>query len=154
MSASLSVRSITPSAAHRAVGAALEMAKREGLAIVACVVDAGGRTVAHLRMTDAPFHSDDIARDKAFTAASFRMPTEVLGARLAHDAVLRDGIARRHRTILFGGGVPIMEQGHVIGAIGVSGASEDQDRQIARAGIEAIAPSALPEDHLPAGESA
>nr|WP_087573730.1 heme-binding protein [Sphingomonas sp. CDS-1] len=154
MSASLSVRSITPLAAHRAVGAAMARAEREGLAIVACVVDSGGRTIAHLRMTDAPFHSNGIAKDKAFTAASFRMPTEELGARLAHDAVLRDGIAQRRRTILFGGGLPIMEQGHVIGAIGVSGASEEQDRLIAQAGIEAIEPGAPPEKHLPAGESA
>lgn len=138
MSHAVLVPSITAEAAHRAVGAAMAQAGAEGLAIVACVVDAGGLAVAQIRMTGAPLHSNDIARDKAYTAASFRLPTDALATALSANPVLRDGIARRPGTILFGGGFPIVEQGQVIGGIGVSGASEEQDRAIAQAGLSAI----------------
>lgn len=143
MSIAILLRSISARAAYQAVGAAMARAEADGLAIAACVVDAGGLPVAQVRMAGAPFHSNDIARDKAYTAMSFRLPTEALGAELSANPVLHDGIARRPGTILFGGGLPIVENGHVIGGIGVSGASEQRDRTIAQAGLSAVRPDSL-----------
>lgn len=139
MTAAHALRSITARAAHDAVGAAIARAEADGIPVVACVVDAGGLPVAELRMAGAPLHSNGIAADKAYTAASFRLPTDELAARLAGNPLLQDGIARRARTILFGGGLPIIEGAEVIGGIGVSGASEEQDRLFAKAGLDAVA---------------
>jgi uncharacterized protein GlcG (DUF336 family) len=141
------VPSISAQAAHRAVGAALACAEAEKLAVVACVVDASGIVVAQLRMTGAPFHSNGVAHDKAYTAMSFRLPTDELGAQLSSNPILRDGIARRPGTILFGGGLPILENGQVIGGIGVSGASEDEDRLIAKAGLDAVSSDRTPSNY-------
>jgi len=145
VTAARAFRSITARAAHSAVGEAIARAEAEGAAVVACVVDAAGVPVAGLRMAGAPLHSNGIAADKAYTAASFRLPTEELARCLEDNPVLQHGIARRPRTILFAGGLPILEQGDLIGGIGVSGASEEQDRRFAEAGLEAVAAFAAAE---------
>ena len=94
---------------------------------------------AFLRMPGAPLHSVDIAIDKAYTAVSFGLPTsrwtEVLQS---HSPAVRDGLVQRPRFVAFGGGLPIVEDGKCIGAIGVSGGSEQQDEQIAHAGLAAL----------------
>ncbi len=122
-------------AAQAAVLAAEAMDRRVNVA----VVDPSGTLAAFLRMPGAPLHSVEIAIDKAYTAVSFGLPTsrwtEVLAG---HSPAVRDGLARRPRFVAFGGGLPLMEHGQPIGAIGVSGASEDEDESIARAGARAI----------------
>ncbi len=95
--------------------------------------------MACLRADGAFSASLGIARDKAFTAAVFGVSTDALHDALSAREVLRDGIASRPGVVLFGGGVPIVEEGNVIGAIGVSGGSEDDDRACALAGLTAIA---------------
>ena len=73
-----------------------------------------------------------IAKDKAYTAAVFGASTDDLSNALKDNPVLHHGIAIRPGVVLFGGGLPIVEDGAVIGAIGVSGGSEDDDRACAR----------------------
>jgi uncharacterized protein GlcG (DUF336 family) len=97
-----------------------------------------GGLVAFLRAHGAPFHSTEIAQDKAYTAASFRMPTEQLQRVVEDDAALRDGIVRRDRLVMFAGGLPIQFGSDVVGGIGVSGGSEEMDRNLAAAGLAAI----------------
>ena len=103
------------------------------------LVDPSGVLAAFLRMPGAPLHSVDIAIDKAYTAVSFGLPTsrwtEVLQS---HSPAVRDGLVQRPRFVAFGGGLPIVEDGKCIGAIGVSGGSEQQDEQIAHAGLAAL----------------
>lgn len=126
-------------AAHAALGAAVRQAEALDVKINVAVVDAGGNLAGFLRMPGSFLHSIDIAIDKAYTAASFGMPTgdwpQVLKA--SPEAV-RDGLPRRPRVVAFGGGFPIEVDGERIGGIGVSGASEEQDEQCARAGLAAI----------------
>ena len=81
----------------------------------------------------------DIAIDKAYTAAGFGLPTSAWTAALeSHSAAVREGLPRRPRMVCFGGGLPIRNEGKLIGGIGVSGGSEDQDEACARAGLTAI----------------
>ena len=94
--------------------------------------------MACLRADRAFAASVEIARDKAWTAAVFGLSTDALGAAVAQPEALRDGIARRPGVVLFGGGLPIIEAGLVIGGIGVSGGAEDDDRAGARAGLAAL----------------
>ena len=138
MSVTIRRDSIASAAALQAVSAAVAHGRSRGAATVAAVVDPSGDTVACLRADGAFSASAGIAQDKAYTAAVFGISTDQLCAALEHREVLREGIALRPRVILFGGGLPIVEDGRVVGAIGVSGGSEDDDRACAQAGLAAL----------------
>jgi uncharacterized protein GlcG (DUF336 family) len=142
MSISRTITTITAEAALAAVQAALRAAHARGVPVVAAVVDAGGHLLACLRADGAFIASIGIARDKAWTAAVFGAATEKLAVALSHNPVLLDGIAGRENVVLFGGGVPILHNGTVIGGIGVSGGSEEDDCIAATAGLKAIGLSA------------
>jgi uncharacterized protein GlcG (DUF336 family) len=90
-------------------------------------------------MAGAPLHSMDIATDKAYTAASFGLPTGRWQEALAsHSDAVRQGLVLRPRFVAFGGGLPITASGARLGGIGVSGGSEAQDEAIAQAGLQAL----------------
>jgi len=126
-------------AAHAAAGAAAREAARLGVAVNIALVDPAGLLAAFVRMPGAPLHSVDIATDKAYTAASFGLPTNAWHAALAsHSEAVREGLVLRPRFVAFGGGLPIVEGGARIGGIGVSGGSEAQDEAIARAGLRSL----------------
>lgn len=140
MSNSSSVKQahVGTTAAHTVVAAAVAHAQRLGIRINVAVTDAGGNLMAFLRMNGAFLHSIDIAVDKAYTAASFGFATSQWPQVLAGDEALRLGIVHRPRLVVFGGGLPITEHGELIGGIGVSGGSAEQDEACARAGLEAL----------------
>ncbi len=139
MQVSASQSTVTWEAAAAAVRAAAEKAGALGIAINVAVVDRAGLLVGFLRMPGAPLHSIDIAIDKAYTAASFGLPTGHWHAALReHSEAVRQGIPLRPRFVAFGGGLPLEAGGERIGGIGVSGGSEQQDEQCARAGLAAI----------------
>lgn len=142
MSPASSQDAITCEAAAAVVGACVEQAREAGLKVCAAVVDSSGVLTAFLRMPGAPFHSTDIAIDKAYTAASFGLPTAQLGeAMLQHSAAVQKGVLLRPRIVLFGGGLPLQHDGAQIGAVGVSGATEDQDIRCAEHGRNALVAS-------------
>ena len=129
---------ISTDATHRAVRAAVERADELGIRINVAVTDAGGVLAAFLRMPGAFLHSVDIAIDKAYTAASFGWPTSQWERIFEGDAALARGMPHRPRIVVFGGGLPIRAGEALIGGIGVSGGSAEQDESCARAGLEAI----------------
>lgn len=136
---SVEQRVIDAMAASEVVRVAVAHAAVLGIRINVAVVDAGGNLAAFLRMPGAFLHSIDIAIDKAYTAASFGLPTSQWHAALQqHSEAVREGIVRRPRFVGFGGGLPIVEAGQRIGGIGVSGGSEAQDEACAQAGLAAI----------------
>lgn len=125
-------------AANAAVVAAVRHAEQLQVRVNVAVVDRGAHLAAFLRMPGAPFHSIDIARDKAGTAVSFGFATSDWAQALAAmSETTRAGLVGRPGMAMIGGGVPIEADGWIIGAIGVSGASEAQDEAIARAGAAA-----------------
>lgn len=131
-------RTITAEAANAAVVAAVAKAGALGLRINVAVTDPAGVLVAFLRMPGAFLHSVDIAVDKAYTAAGFGFPTSQWEAMLAGNDALRWGMPHRPRIVVFGGGLPIREGGTLIGGIGVSGGSAEEDEICARAGLAAL----------------
>lgn len=135
---SIAERAITAEAAAAATQAAVAHAQRLGIRVNVAVTDAAGRLAAFLRMPGAFAHSIDIAIDKAYTAASFGFPTSQWPEVLAGDDALRLGLPLRPRLVVFGGGLPIDEEGQRIGGIGVSGGSAEQDEACARAGLAAL----------------
>ena len=139
MNVSVSQAVIGWEAAAAAARAAAQQADSLGIHINIAVVDLGGNLAGFLRMPGAPLHSIDIAIDKAYTSASFGLPTSQWhGALQEHSAAVREGIVLRPRFVAFGGGLPIVEAGQRIGGIGVSGGSEEQDEACAQAGLAAI----------------
>jgi uncharacterized protein GlcG (DUF336 family) len=100
------------------------------------VVDAGGGLVAHVRMDGAWLGSVDIAINKAWTARAFDTSTEDL-AGLTQSGQQGFGLNTTNgsRVVIFGGGIPIKLDGAVIGAVGASGGSVEQDVAVARAAL-------------------
>lgn len=138
MQVTASIPGITAEAACTAVQAAVRHAEANGWRINVAVVDRGGNLMSFLRMPGAFIHSIDIAIDKAYTSASFGFPTKQWMAAIGHDEGMKLGFSATPRLIVFGGGLPIKSGDDWIGGIGVSGASEAQDEECARAGLKAI----------------
>lgn len=138
MSIAVSEPQIHWRAATDAVAAAIARAEELGILINAAVVDRGGNLLTFQRMNGAFLHSIGISIDKAYTAAGFGFPTGKWMDEIRDLPQLREGIVHRDRLVIFGGGFPIVVDGKVIGAIGVSGGSEEQDEQCASAGLRAL----------------
>lgn len=125
-------------AAHAAVEAAVQEAQRLNVLINVAVADVSGNLVAFLRMPGAFPQSIGIAIDKAYTAGGFGFPTGDWMKVVGDNEGMKLGFSAQPRLIVFGGGLPIRSNGQLIGGIGVSGASEEQDGICARAGLRAI----------------
>lgn len=103
-----------------------------GIDAVLAIVDERGNLAAYLRMDGAFFVSEDLAIDKAWTAAGFRVPTaDLLSLFKGAPAAVKDGVLGRPRISLVPGGLPLVAGQRLLGGVGVSGGSADQDVQIA-----------------------
>ena len=115
---------LTYAGARRALEAALAAASEIGGAFNIAVTDAAGRLLAFARMDGAFAASGAIAQDKAWTVANFGgLASDELYAAIAGEPDVRDGILAQARVAAFPGGVAIVVDGHVVGAIGASGGS-------------------------------
>lgn len=131
-------RSLTVEVATRAAQAAMESCRKAGFQVGVAVVDRSGLLQAFLRDRFAGAHTVDVATNKAWTAASFRIPTTDL-ANETQPGRPMNAIRNVARVTAIGGGLPIEAAGAVVGAIGVSGApGGDADDACAKAGIRAI----------------
>ncbi len=121
----------------------LEGAERKaqeiGVPMDIAVVDDGGNLLAFYRMDGAKITSIDIAINKAFTAAGARKATHEY-AEIAQPGGPAFGIhvSNQGRFMVFGGGLPIFVDGHIVGGVGCSSGTPEQDRIVAEAGIEAF----------------
>jgi uncharacterized protein GlcG (DUF336 family) len=132
------VRLMTPETALAAARAALEQCRKSNYQVGVAVVDRTGTPQVVLRDRFAGPHTFQVALDKAWTAASFRMPTAEL-ARETQAGRPMSGLRSQPRVLAIGGGIPIEAGGATLGAIGVSGApGGDADDACAAAGIKAI----------------
>ncbi|OVZ55295.1 cobalamin adenosyltransferase [Pigmentiphaga sp. NML080357] len=132
-------RALTLDAVRTALDAAVREASGQGIRVNVAVVDASGVLLGFLRMPGAFLHSADIAVDKAYTAAGFRLPTGAWDEALkGHSPAVRQGLPARPRFAGFGGGFPLVAEGELVGGIGVSGGSEEQDEACARAACAAL----------------
>lgn len=112
-----------------------ERAKQLDMKVVTAVSDASGRPVAIHCMDGAYIGSFDVALNKTFTSAAFQMSTEKLGKLSAPGAELY-GIqyTNEGKIVIFGGGEPLMAGDTMIGALGVSGGTAEQDTALAQYG--------------------
>jgi uncharacterized protein GlcG (DUF336 family) len=132
-------KSLTPEAALTAARAAMESCRKAGYQVSVAVVDRAGLPQVLLRDRYATAHTVDIALDKAWTAASFKIPTAALAAETQAGKPM-SGLRSQARVMAAAGGQIIEAAGSVLGAIAVSGAAGgDADDACARDGIKAIA---------------
>jgi len=130
---------ITLSDARRVIAAAEAKAADIEQPMNIAVADTGGNLVAHVRMDRAWLGSIDISINKAYTARAFDIATKDL-AEHSQSGGQFFGIhaSNSGRIMIFAGGVPLMRDGEVVGAIGVSGGSGEQDHAVAAAGAAAF----------------
>jgi uncharacterized protein GlcG (DUF336 family) len=126
--------------AQRIVGAATSKAASDGLLMNVAVVDAGDNLTAFARMDGAWLGSIDIAIAKAHTARRFDITTQELG-QMAQPGEPLYGIhvLAEGGNVIFAGGIPLEgPDGAIVGAVGVSGGTPDQDHEVCQAGVEAF----------------
>jgi uncharacterized protein GlcG (DUF336 family) len=130
---------MTMNKAQRIIEAATAKAKEIGQPMNIAVVDAGTNLTAFARMDEAWLGSIDIAINKAFTAKAFDLSTQDLGKNSQPgDQFFGIHVSNHTRVMIFAGGIPIKENGQVVGAVGVSGGSGVQDQTVAEAAVAAV----------------
>lgn len=122
--------------ARRIIAAGERKAIEMGIPYNIAVADAGGGLLAHIRMDGAWLGSVDIAINKAWTARAFDMPTDDL-SHWTQSGQQGFGLNTTNdlKVVIFGGGIPLKRDGLVIGAVGASGGSVEQDVAVARAAV-------------------
>jgi len=129
---------ITLEQAKKAMAGAEAEARKNSWNVVIAIVDSGGNLVMLQRMDNTQFGSIDVAKGKAHTAVAFRRPTKAFQDLIAQGGVnLR--LLKLEGASPLEGGVPVIQDGKIVGAIGVSGVTSQQDAQIATAGADALA---------------
>src|ERR1700741_1973112 len=125
--------------ARSVIAAAEKKASEIGQPMNIAVVDEGGNLVTHARMDGAWIGSIDISINKAFTSRAFDITTKDLATHSQSGGQFFGIHASNHgKIMIFAGGIPLKRGGKVVGAIGVSGGSGDQDHAVAEAGAAAF----------------
>ena len=129
---------VTLADARRIIAAAEKKASEIGQPMNIAVADEGGNIVAHVRMDNAWIGSIDISMKKAFTSRAFDIATKDLATHSQSGGQFFGIHASNNgKIMIFAGGIPLKKNGGVVGAIGVSGGSGDQDHAVAEAGAAA-----------------
>ena len=130
---------ITLADAEIILGAAKDHANSLGIKVSICVVDARGDLLALIRMDGARFYTTDVARGKATVSAMFGRPSAAFAER-ANSPVFQSLNQMQQGRLVFGqGAIPVTKGEEIIGAVGVSGGSSQQDEEVASAGVSALA---------------
>jgi uncharacterized protein GlcG (DUF336 family) len=133
------INSLNLADARSIIAAGEKKALALGIPYNLAVVDAGGNLIAHVRMDGAWLGSIDIAIHKAFTSRAFDMATEDL-AKMAQSGKPLFGInsTNHERVVIFAGGMPVKMGDRVVGAVGASGGTVEQDQKVVEAAVAAF----------------
>ena len=135
MSQTRTTHVLTLEAARKATTAAEAEARRQGWEMSIAIVDPSGTLLHFIRMDGAPASSVDLSLGKARTSARFRRPSKSLADAVAEG---RAGLVGAEGMLMMEGAVPVVVDGEVVAAIGVSGATGAQDAQVAAAGAATV----------------
>src|SRR6202049_3075342 len=130
---------VTLSDARRVIAAGEKKAKEIGQPMNIAVADGGGNIVAHVRMDGAWIGSIDISMKKAYTSRAFDITTKDLASHSqSGNQFFGIHASNDGKIMIFAGGIPLKKDGKVVGAIGVSGGSGEQDHAVADRGAAAF----------------
>lgn len=132
----LSKRTLSLAAAKKVAAGAESFARRKGWNVVIAVVDDGGHLICLSRMDGTQIGSIEVAQAKALTALAFKRPTKTWSEVLAGG---RHAVLGLPGVTPVEGGLPLLAGTEIVGAIGVSGVTSEQDGQIAEAGVAVLA---------------
>lgn len=125
--------------ARRVIAAAEKKAAAIGQPMNIAVADAGGNLVAHVRMDGAWLGSIDISIKKAYTSRAFDISTKDLATHSqSGDQFFGIHASNDGKIMIFAGGIPLERNGKIVGSVGVSGGSGEQDHAVAEAGAAAL----------------
>lgn len=125
--------------AKKLIEGAEKEAEKLGVSMVISIVNQDGTLIAVHRMDNAWIASIEIAQNKAWTSAALTMPTENLADATVPNAELYGlNTTNNGRIVVFGGGIPLEVDGEIIGAVGVSGSSVENDIKVAQAAVKAL----------------
>ncbi|UTJ06813.1 GlcG/HbpS family heme-binding protein [Arcobacter roscoffensis] len=131
-------KDLTSQTALKLCELSIEKANELNIKINVSVTDSKGIELAFIRMDDSFIHSSQIAKDKAYTSASFGFDTDTWTQIFKSETHLEQGFSNQDRLIPFGGGLTIFENKEKVGAIGVSGGTEQEDIICAKYAIERL----------------
>lgn len=130
-------KKMTLAGARRIAAAAEAEALKQGFTMCIAIVDDGGHLLHFLRLDETQLGSIEVAIAKARTALMFKRPTRIFQDRLTVDGWMP--MLGLPHAVPLEGGLPITVEGRIVGAIGVSGGTPQQDGQVAAAGVAAVA---------------
>ncbi len=133
---SIERREITSNLAFQMVGSAIQLAEQKNVEVCAAICDPRGHLVALARTDNVMAPAIQYSIDKAWTAANFAISTQGLYERVSVKPAVSMGFSNRDRVLFFPGGFPIFEGDKCIGGLGISGAKDQDDIDIAQATIE------------------
>ena len=131
--------SLTLAEARQIIASGEQKAEELGVPYNLAVVDAGGNLIAHVRMDGAWLGSIDISIHKAWTARAFDMATDKL-AKMAQSGKPLFGInsTNHEKVVIFAGGMPVKRGASVVGAVGASGGTIEQDQKVVEAAVQGL----------------
>ena len=133
------IQTIEYAEAKRIIDAIVDKLLEEGKAAVVAVADTHGELIAFARMDGVPISSIRIAQNKAWTAARERKPTKDIGEKVRHPEKGFDiAYYGDPRFVGWGGGLPVLRNGQVVGAVAVSGLPSEEDIRLATLGTELV----------------
>lgn len=132
------IQTVSSDAALQLVAAARDAAIENDLRVAIAVTDAQGVVLATLRMDGVAPPVAEFALDKAYTAATMGRATSAFADRMSSSASLSLGLSTRPRLLAWGGGIPVVREGTILGGLGVSGARDEEDIACASAALAAI----------------
>ncbi len=132
-------RAVSRELARTGIDRAVQVSIDTGCVTCIAVLDGDGQLVSYDRMDGAPFQSAQLARDKAYSVAGNGTANHDFWDMIKDQPWLVNGVQKVRGLVVLGGGIPIVYEGELIGAVGVSGKSNmDEDRAIAEAAVAAI----------------
>ena len=133
------ISSIDYSEAQRAIALIVEKAEQMRKSVAVAVADPHGELIAFARMDGVPLPSINIAINKAFSAARARKPTQEIGDKVKDPEKGYDiSYYGDPRFVGWGGGIPVLRDGNIVGAVAVSGLSAAEDATLATLGVDII----------------
>ncbi|WP_096203145.1 GlcG/HbpS family heme-binding protein [Bacillus sp. FJAT-45350] len=129
---------LTHVAITSALDAAVQKADELGIKVCIAIVDDGGNLKGFIKMDGANLIPSQIAQDKAYTAAGFGLPTSDWYPKIKDKPALLHGIVHTDRMTIYGGGLPIYIEEDLVGGVGVSGGTGEQDIMCAEAALNIL----------------
>lgn len=134
----IELKTLSLGLARRLADAVLDEAAERGFAMHVTVVDIAGHPLVYQRMPGAPLPAREFSERKAYTAVSFNKPTSAWKKRLSEAPHLAAGLSQHPRVTMIGGGLPVVIDGMLVGAVGVAGGLEDDDETVVQAALDTV----------------